>query len=408
MPLPELLRQVPPLGPMLRLARRSLLAHRLRSALSALGIVFGVAAVVAMSSVGEGARREAVAQVEALGIDTVIVRAREGERGSGVLTLRDDQALAEVMPGLKVSAPVRETQLTADAGGRQVDAVVVGTTPAYGGAARITVRSGRFVSDLDVKERKRVAVLGHTVATRLFPFGEALGARLRLGSDLYDVVGVLHERASPRARGSAIRARDVNRAVFIPLTAFDMGAGGPDMVDEVVLRLADASQVTAAAEAAKRVLARSSGGQSFEVVVPREILRQRERTQRVFDVVTGAIAALGLLVGGIGIMNVMLASVAERTREIGIRRAVGATRQEVALQFLAESVLLSASGGLAGLALGAVGAALIQHLAGWPTALSVGMLLMATLMAAAVGVGFGLYPALRAARLEPMEALRAD
>jgi putative ABC transport system permease protein len=205
-----------------------------------------------------------------------------------------------------------------------------------------------------------------------------------------------------------VRTRDVNRAVFVPLPALDRGAGRAEEVDEVVLRLQDGEKVTSAALVARGVLGRSSAGGRYEVVVPREILRQRERTQRVFDVVTGAVALLGLLVGGIGIMNVMLASVAERTREIGIRRAVGATRREIASQFLAESVLLSGSGGLAGLVLGALGAALIQALAGWPTARSVGMLLLAAHMAAAVGMGFGFYPALRASELEPMEALRAD
>jgi putative ABC transport system permease protein len=177
-------------------------------------------------------------------------------------------------------------------------------------------------------------------------------------------------------------------------------------VDEIVLRVADAGDVARAAEVAQRAVERSSGGAAFDVIVPREILRQKERTQRIFNVVTGAVAAIGLLVGGIGIMNIMLASVAERTREVGIRRALGATRTDVAAQFLSESSLLTTVGGVAGALLGVVGSGLIQRWAGWPTALSPLMLLIALSMALVIGIGFGLYPAWRAAHLEPMEALR--
>jgi putative ABC transport system permease protein len=157
---------------------------------------------------------------------------------------------------------------------------------------------------------------------------------------------------------------------------------------------------------ARALLERATGGSAFEVIVPREILRQRERTQRIFNAVTGAVAAISLLVGGIGIMNIMLASVAERTREVGVRRALGATRSDVAVQFLVESSLLTALGGVLGALLGVAGAVLIQRLAEWPTALSASMLALALLMAVLVGLAFGIYPAWRAARLQPMEALR--
>jgi putative ABC transport system permease protein len=179
-------------------------------------------------------------------------------------------------------------------------------------------------------------------------------------------------------------------------------------VDEIVLRVDDPQQVSSAAEAAKALVERTATGALFDVVVPREILRARERTQRIFNVVTGAIAAISLLVGGIGIMNIMLAGVAERTREVGIRRALGATQRDVAAQFLAESSLLTAAGGVLGAFLGVLGAGLIQRLAGWPTALSPLMLLAALLTAVAVGVGFGSYPAWLAARLAPMDALRHE
>jgi putative ABC transport system permease protein len=172
--------------------------------------------------------------------------------------------------------------------------------------------------------------------------------------------------------------------------------------------VSDAERVVATAEVVRSLLRRTAGDAPLEVIVPREILRQRERTQRIFNVVTGAIAAISLIVGGIGIMNIMLASVAERTREVGIRRAVGATERDIAAQFLTESSLLTAAGGVLGALLGVLGSVLIQRLAGWPTALSPSSMLLALLMALLVGVGFGFYPAWHAARLDPMDALRHE
>jgi putative ABC transport system permease protein len=396
---------------LLRLGLRSLLLHKLRSALSILGVVFGVAAVTAMSSVGEGARRESIAQIGALGIDTVTLRNRprtEGAAAAPGLDLRAVESLGRVVPGLRAVAPVRVASLVASTGGREQEVVVVGTAPAYRDAARLTLTRGRFLSDLDVADRKRVAVLGAGVAAALLPFGDARGT-VRLGDEWYHVVGVLEGRAVSRARPGPIRTLDVNRAVFVPWPALDRGADPrPEGVDEIVLRVADASQVAAAAAVARTVAVRTSGGDGFDVVVPREILRQQERTQRIFNVVTGAIAAISLLVGGIGIMNIMLAGVAERTREVGVRRALGATRRDVASQFLVECALLTSAGGVAGALLGLAGSLAIQRFAAWPTALSPLMLAVALLMALLTGVGFGFYPAWRAAHLEPMEALRHE
>jgi putative ABC transport system permease protein len=396
---------------LLRLGVRSLLLHKLRSSLSILGVVFGVAAVVAMSSVGEGARRESLEQIAGLGIDSVSARARPATAGQPEpgLHLRDAESAGRVVPGVVAVAPIREAALGVESGGRATDATVVGTTPAYRSAARLALASGRFLTDLDVEDRKRVAVLGASVARAVFPLGEPRGERVRVGGDWYQVVGVLESRSSVRARPGPIRTRDVNRCVFVPLSALDRGKDPrPDGIDELVLRVEQADQVTPAAEVLKSLLRRTTGGEGFDVIVPREILRQRERTQRIFDVVTGAIAFIGLLVGGIGIMNIMLASVAERTREVGVRRALGARKKDIAAQFLVESSLLTAAGGVLGAALGIVGAVVIHRFAGWPTAIAPFLLVVALAMAVLVGVGFGFYPAWHASRLEPMEALRRE
>jgi len=402
-----------PLPVLVRLGARSLRLHKLRSSLSILGVVFGVAAVVAMSSVGEGARRETLAQISSLGIDTVTVRPRPQEPGphgaAPALPAAAALSLARVIPGVRAVAPVRVAELPAEAGGRTAAVTAIGTTPAYRDATRLEVGSGRFLASLDVAERKRVAVLGASVARALFPLGDPLGETLRLGGDWYQVVGVLEGRASPRGRGTAIRGRDINRSVLVPLQSLDRGADRTtDGVDEIVFRVSSPETVVRAALVAEAVVRRASGEEALEVIVPREILRQRERTQRVFNVVTGAVAAISLLVGGIGIMNIMLASVAERTREVGVRRALGARRRDVAAQFLVESSLLTVAGGVIGSVLGLVGAALIQAFAGWPTAVHPLMLLAALLVALGVGIGFGLYPAWHAAGLDPVEALRRD
>jgi putative ABC transport system permease protein len=392
---------------LLALGRRSLLVHKLRSALSVLGVLFGVAAVVAMSSVGEGARREALEQIGALGIDGITVRRAPGSGAEERLLVGDADALAAAVPRLDSVAPLREVPLPARSpAGREMDAVALGTLPSYGRAARVSLSAGRFLADLDVRDSKRVAVLGATVAGRLFPLEQPIGRWVVLGGEWFRVVGVLESRRQPRRPAGPIRPRDLNLAVIVPLPALDLGEGGIDEVDEIALRVSEGRFVSGAAEVTRRTLARVLDGGSAEVVVPREILAQRQRTQRLFGVVTGAVAGLGLLVGGIGIMNIMLASVAERTSEIGLRRAVGATRRDVAAQFLVEATLLTVSGGAGGIALGGMGSHAIQRLAGWPTALSAPMLLAALLMALLVGIGFGSYPAWRAARMEPMAALR--
>ena len=397
---------------LLRLGVRSLRLHKLRSSLSILGVVFGVAAVVAMSSVGEGARRETLAQIAALGIDTVTLRPRAplpGQPPPPALPGAAVESLQRVVPGVRAVAPLRVAELPAESGGRSAAAIAVGTTPSYRDAARLQVEAGRFLAELDVADRKRVAVLGAAVARALFPLDSPLGETLRLGGDYYQVVGVLEGRSSPRGRGSAIPARDLNRCVLVPLRALDRGQDPlPDGVDEIVFRLGDPAAVVPAAAVAQSLLQRLTGNQPLEVVVPREILRQRERTQRIFNVVTGAVAAISLIVGGIGIMNIMLASVAERTREVGIRRALGARKRDIAAQFLVERSLLTVVGGLLGSALGLVGSSLIQRFAGWPTAVHPLMLAAALVVAAAVGVGFGFYPAWHAAGLEPVAALRRE
>jgi len=246
---------------LLRFGLRSLLLHKLRSSLSILGVVFGVSAVVAMASVGEGARREAVAQIGALGIDTVTVRARPGTGGlmSAGLRLGHAESIHAVVPGVVAVAPVREAAVPVAGGGRSFEADAVGTTPDYRDAARLSLESGRFLASLDLEDRKRVAVLGATVARALFPFGDERGERVSIGGDWFEVIGVLEERAAAKGRPGPIRTRDVNRSVLVPWPVLDHGKDPrPDGVDELVIRVTRAEEVAPTAEVVRSLLVRNA------------------------------------------------------------------------------------------------------------------------------------------------------
>jgi putative ABC transport system permease protein len=265
----------------------------------------------------------------------------------------------------------------------------------------------------DADERRLVCVLGEEAARLLGADGHT-GAAVRIEDRLYVVVGILRERRTREAAAAAVASRDYNRSVLLPLGSepegpVDRRVEEGAALDEIIVRVREGRSIEATAAAVRSVLARLHGGvEDFQVVVPRELLRQAQRSQGIFNWVLGCIAGISLLVGGIGIMNTMLASVAERTREVGLRRAVGASRGQVALQFLAEAVVLTAAGGSLGAAAGIAAAAAITALAGWATALTWWALGLALTMAVGVGLLAGLYPALRASRLDPIAALRRE
>lgn len=394
---------------LIRRAVASLRAQALRSALSILGILFGVASITAMSSVTEGARLEALAQIGDLGADTLVVRVRavpeSGTRPE--LTQGDSARLAAALPGLSTLAPIRNASMEIPGPNGPVPATIVGTTEAYAQAARAALAIGRALTPLDVAERRRVAVLGAEIALAAFPGGRPLGERIRIGDDVFDVIGVLEPRASRKSSrtSSPMLGRDLNRSVIVPWNCLP-GPGSETAIDEVLIRLRESGDARPLAAAAKRTLEPSLGRDGAEVVVPLEVLRQQQRTQTVFGAVTGATSLICLLVGGVGIMNILLASVSERVREIGIRRAVGATREDIAAQFLAEGALLSACGGGAGLLLGGGAALVIQQWASWPIAAAPGLVALGFITSVLTGLMAGGYPAWKAAHLEVMDALR--
>jgi putative ABC transport system permease protein len=370
-------------------------------------------------SVGEGARREALAQMELLGLDNLVARNRVlGAAGTMAppfagLTLGDAARLPLLVPLLNAAAPLVERWPTISAGGRgQRLAQALGVTEAYESVLRLRVQRGRFLTPLDVRSRARVCVLGGVLSRALFGFRDPLGESVKLDQDWYRVVGVLGDRAADVSGIGALAARDLNQAAIVPISALldatpEGNPGKP--VDEIWVQVREGERVLELGEAVQHALTRLHRGiEDVEVVIPRELLNQRYRTQRTFSVVVGSVAVLSLLVGGIGIMNIMLASVLERTHEIGIRRTVGATRRDVTLQFLTESLLMTLSGGVVGILTGVAVSFGITAYAGWSTSVSLAAVLLALVVSFAVGLGFGIYPATRAAALQPIDALRYE
>jgi putative ABC transport system permease protein len=386
-----------------------------------LGVIFGVAAVVAMLAIAGGARREAVEQIRLLGTNNIRVsqlslvgKAREEaeQKGSQGLSTADAELIRASLPDLAGLAPVRFVDAPVLLRGRESAARVVGTNADYAAVTDFRTGQGRFLSDLDVADAKRVAVIGAGVAQELFGLQHPLGRRIRIGDDHFTVVGVMEPRHVREGRARVIRVRDINRDVHVPITTatarFPL-ARAEGAIDELAIQVDEAERVSAVAAIVSRLLRRAHHDVAdFEVVVPAELLAQAQSTQRVFNVVMGSIAAISLLVGGIGIMNVMLTTVTERTREIGIRRAVGAPRRAILAQFLIETVLISASGGLVGIVVGFVMARGINLFAGWETALSPLATTAAFGISALIGIVFGIYPAQRAARMDPISALRFE
>ncbi len=408
-------------GESLRIGLRSIRAHKMRSFLTMLGMIFGVAAVVSMVSIAEGARREAVEQIRLLGTNHIRVNQRElsgaareaaEQRDSPGLSHADGELLLDSLPNLRGIAPLRFVDAAVLQRSHEAAARVVATTEQYARVTGFHATNGRFLSPLDVSENKRVAVIGSEVRSELFGFRDPIGQRIRIGESWFTVVGVMEPKTIRKGRTSVIKLRNLNRDVYVPITTASArlpDEAGRPAVQELAIQVEQEDQVAGTAQIVRRLLARAHHGiEDFEIVVPAELLEQAQSTQRVFNIVMGSIAAISLLVGGIGIMNVMLTTVTERTREIGIRRAVGASQRTILTQFLVETVLVSVSGGCVGIVLGSAMAKGISLYAGWQTVISVSGTLLAFAISALVGVAFGLYPARKAARMDPIGALRFE
>ena len=401
----------------IKISLRALGMHRVRTALSTIGILFGVAAMTAMLAIGEGAKKEALEQIGQLGINTVIIRQKELtdeqlikaiQSHSQGLNLSDVTMLA-TLPKVRRVVPLKAVQATVRGIPEHVHPEILAVTREFADLKGIIMQEGRFITDLDFKERKLVCVLGKDLAAAL-GFAGHLRKTLLIDGSPFLIVGISSSNGSQR-KGKAISHRNLNQALFIPIGSHHvlnrrLSLGG-DPLTEIYVQAENGAVVQPVAAHVKKLLSRLHGKtDDYQIVIPRELLDQVQKTQRTFNMVLGSIAAISLLVGGIGIMNAMLASISERIREIGIRRACGASSEHILIQFLLETFILTTIGSLLGLLGGFFLAQIISFLAGWPIVMHAWLLLLALGMALGVGFAAGLYPAIKAARLHPVEALR--
>ena len=405
---------------LLHTAVQGLLLHKLRSLLSVLGIVFGISAFIAMLAIGAGAKQEILEQIAQLGTNTILVKAfapaeepvqRGREQLSQGLTIGDVKRVFQISPFIRHITAMREFSFPVQYQQRMTQARILATTSEYQHTANVALAQGRFLTAADEQEVQRVCVLGAEIQQSLFALQNPLGEMIKIQNDWFRVIGVLENKSFNSKSNSAIQARNVNLYVYIPLTVASVfiAAEEREQIQEMAIQVDTAAHVAEAARLVRTLLARAHhGAEDYEVIAPRELLKQSQQTQRVFNIVMGSIAGISLLVGGIGIMNIMLATVAERTREIGIRRAIGASRRKILQQFLIETLALTLIGGCLGILLGIGGAAIISVFAGWRTSISLHTVLFAVGISALVGVVFGLYPAAHGASMDPIRALRYE
>ncbi|MFN8549357.1 MAG: ABC transporter permease [Candidatus Eisenbacteria bacterium] len=442
--------------PSVRTALEALSHNTLRAGLTSLGILFGVASVIAMLAIGKGAEQEILAQMRLLGTNNIVVRPlveqREGlvkeedaarpKRFSPGLGLSDAESVREVVGAVDAVSGevVLESVLTRE--GHRRSGKLVGVEPSYFELFNLRLVSGALWATAQAENAAPVCVIGDGVRARFFTTEPPLGRTIKVGEVWLTVIGVLEDRKMPTGTADRLGIRDANMDVYLPLSTMllryrnraqvtnrdveqaartfdedgqELEAGlraeraNQNQLDRIVVRVREAAQVPAVADVLRRMLLRRHNQViDFEVVVPELLLKQEQRTKTIFNLVLGAIASISLVVGGIGIMNIMLASVLERIREIGVRRAVGATRRDILSQFLAEAMLISLGGGIAGILLGAGIAFAIERFAGIRTIVSGSSVAIAFGVSLSIGVAFGILPAWRAAEQDPIVSLRYE
>ncbi|MEM8872656.1 MAG: ABC transporter permease [Planctomycetota bacterium] len=418
----------------IRLGIKTLLLHKLRSALTMLGVVFGVGSVIAMLSVGEGASREAREQIRKLGSNNILIESQEpveeASNSGGQRTrlnkfgiLYDDvDRIRSTIPSVARVVPAKTIREEGRLGRNVEELRLVGTTADWFELVPRPVQAGRVMSRQDELNFNDVVVLTESGARKLLAGESTVGNRVSIGGGSYEVIGIVQSAGDGTATGgTGLPTPDQDVDAYVPLAVakerfgdifVEISAGNFSreevQLHQMIVEVDQMENVPQTADAVQRVMDLHHPKGDYKMTVPLELLRQAERTKRTFNIVLGSIAGISLLVGGIGIMNIMLASVTERTREIGIRRAIGARRSQIIQQFLIETLVLTTVGGLVGIGVGLVIPAAITWYAGMPTQIMPWMLALSVGISVVTGIIFGLYPAVRAANLDPIQALRHE
>jgi putative ABC transport system permease protein len=412
----------------IRLGIKDITLHKMRSFLTMLGVVFGVGSVVAMLAVGEGASKQALDQIKKLGSNNIVINSVKpsGESQENTQTSRmsmygllhaDRTRIDESIPVVTRTVPVKLIQKKAFLGERYMEMRVVGTTDDWAKLVKRPLVAGRFMTAEDVENATGVCILTEFAARKILATKSSIGQSIRLGSETFVIVGIVRNESA----GGGVQVPDLQTDAYIPITscikrygeASIQSTSGSRQIEKIELNQLlveiDATEhVEPAAEAIETMLKRFHKKEDYAISVPLTLLRQAEATKRTFNIVLGSIAGISLLVGGIGIMNIMLASVTERTMEIGIRRAIGAKRIHIVMQFLVETVVLSGAGGLLGIVFGVTVPKAITLFSGMPTSIPLYAIVLSFGISVSIGIVFGLYPAIRAANLDPIEALRHE
>jgi len=436
------------------LAVEGVTANTLRAILTALGIVFGVGAVIAMLAIGSGAKQSLLEQMKLIGTNNIVIKSviiEEGEGGEDTantsqqssngesgkrpwspgLTLEDSKAIQSILPNIDQVSPeiVLPTNLIQSS--KTKKAKVVGVNNSFFAFNNLSLSEGHFFHPKHMEGGKPVCIIGQNVHKRFFPETDPVGQYIKCGTAWMKIIGVLEKRTASKENLESLGIRDYNSDVYIPVktsllriknrarvTSEDIQQGEWDdegvednyhQLDKLVVRVKDSDQLKVTAEVIAKILKRRHQGLvDFEIEVPELLLAQQQKTQDMFNLVLAVIAGISLLVGGIGIMNIMLASVLERIKEIGIRRSLGATEIDIQLQFLFEAVIISLLGGLLGIGIGVLSANFIAKSADIPTIVSLASIMLSFGVAALIGLVFGFFPARKAARQDPIKALRTD
>ena len=391
------------------MSRKSLFEHKLRSFLTMLGIIFGVSAVISMMSIGEGAKREALAEIQKLGINNIYLVDKKEERknafdsgsyvGSGI-TMQDINYISSQADRIESWAVIKEKECYVQSEYYNNMIKVSGVSSRYWSVLELEAGLGRLFGELDIQKRHKVCVCGPELYKKIFRGGRGKGLNIRINNNYYQVAGVLAHKPG------------FTEELFIPVhnqLLYENIEPFSSAVSKVIFYIKELKYVsTAAAFIRQAVKRRHNNIEDFNLIVPESLLKQSERTKNIFNIVMILITGISLIVGGIGIMNIMLASVLERTKEIGIRRAIGATRRDIRMQFLIEAVMLCMAGGLTGIILGIALTRLIVIFTGWITHLSLIAVAVSFSISVLIGMIFGYYPAKNASELNPIDALRYE